>query len=109
MLIIIFRTTRVINVIRSIIMAIVPEINYSLIKCVFYCFIYGLVCEGSCFSVFPTQNLLSDAEVAEDVVEGFLGGDLTAGDFGEDVEDVAEIFGEEVTADAAVKAFDDTM
>ena len=65
---------------------------------------------------FPTQNLLSHAEtllshaeVSEDVVEGFLGGDLTAGDFGEDVEDVAEIFGEEVTADAAVKAFDDTM
>ena len=47
--------------------------------------------------------------MAEDVVEGFLGGDLAAGDFGEDIEDIAEIFGEEVTADTAVKAFDDAM
>ena len=32
---------------------------------------------------FPTQNLLSDAEMGEDVVEGFLGGDGAAGDVGE--------------------------
>ena len=31
---------------------------------------------------FPTQNLLSDAEMAKDIVEGFLGSDLTACDVG---------------------------
>ena len=36
--------------------------------------------------------LFSHAEVFEDVVEGFLGSDLAAGDFGEDVEGLAEVF-----------------
>lgn len=39
---------------------------------------------------------LSDAEVGEDVGEGLLGGDFAAGDGGEVVEAVAEIFGHEV-------------
>ena len=51
---------------------------------------------------FPTQNLLSDAEVVEDVVEGFLWGNLAAGDFGEDVEDLAEVFAEKVTAEGFI-------
>ena len=45
---------------------------------------------------FPTQNLLSDAEMGEDVVEGFLGGDGAAGDVGERGEGKAEILGDEV-------------
>lgn len=57
---------------------------------------------------FPTQNLLSDAEMAEDVVESFLGGDLAAGDVGEMVEGEAEVFGEEVTGEVGVEAFEDT-
>lgn len=56
----------------------------------------------------PTQNLLSHAEMAEDVVESFLGGDLTAGDVGEMVEGEAEVFGEEVTGEVGVEAFEDT-
>ena len=36
---------------------------------------------------------LSHAECAEDVVQGFLGGDLTASDVGEVVEGEAEVFG----------------
>ena len=31
---------------------------------------------------FSTQNLLSDAEMGEDIVEGLLGGNLSAGDVG---------------------------
>ena len=52
-------------------------------------------------------KLLAHAEVGEDVVEGFLRGDLAAGDFGEDVESLAEVFGEEVTAQFVVETFDD--
>ena len=54
------------------------------------------------------RDLLSDAEMAEDVVESFLGGDLTAGDVGEMVEGEAEVFGEEVTGEVGVEAFEDT-
>ena len=52
---------------------------------------------------FPTQNLLSDAkfslsdtEMGEDVVEGVLGGDGDAGELAEEVENVAQVFGNEV-------------
>lgn len=45
---------------------------------------------------FPTQNLLSDAEMGEDVVEGVLGGDGGAGELAEEVENVAKVFGNEV-------------
>ena len=37
-------------------------------------------------------ELLSHAEVGEDVVKGFLRGDLAASDFCENVEDLAEVF-----------------
>ena len=43
--------------------------------------------------------LLSHAEVAEDVVEGFLGGDGASGDVGKIGEDEVEVFGEEVAAE----------
>ena len=49
-------------------------------------------------SVNMLVNLLSHAEMTKDVVEGFLGGDLSAGDVGKDVEGETEIFGKEVTA-----------
>lgn len=39
---------------------------------------------------------LSDAEVGKDVIEGFLGGDGSAGDVGERGEGEAEILGDEV-------------
>jgi len=56
----------------------------------------------------PTQNLLSHAEMTEDVVEGFLGCDLTAGDVGEVMEGEAEVFGEKVAGEVGVEAFEDT-
>ena len=59
------------------------------------------------FRVVQT-GLLTDAEMAEDVVESFLGGDLTAGDVGDMVEGEAEVFGEEVTGEVGVEAFEDT-
>ena len=43
-------------------------------------------------------RLLADAEVLEDVVEGFLGSDLAARDFGKNVEGLAKIFRKEVAA-----------
>ena len=48
--------------------------------------------------LFVLLLLLADAEMFEDVVEGFLRCDLSAGDFGEDVEGLAEVFGYEVSA-----------
>ena len=67
-----------------------------------------ILCVSLQLDYFPTQNLLSDAEMAEDVVESFLGGDLTAGDVGEMVEGEVEVFGEEVTGEVGVEAFEDT-
>lgn len=67
-----------------------------------------ILCVSLQLDYFPTQNLLSYAEMAEDVVESFLGGDLTAGDVGEMVEGEAEVFGEEVTGEVGVEAFEDT-
>ena len=46
-----------------------------------------------------TQNLLSHAEVVEDVVEDLVGGDFAAGDFGEVKEGLAEVFADEVAAE----------
>lgn len=40
----------------------------------------------------------------EDIVEGFLWCNLTAGDFGKDIENVAEVFAEEVATDAVVES-----
>ena len=67
-----------------------------------------ILCVSLQLDYFPTQNLLSDAEMAEDVVESFLGGDLTASDVGEMVEGEAEVRGEEVTGEVGVEAFEDT-
>ena len=39
----------------------------------------------------------------KDVIEGLLGGDLAAGDFGEGIEGEAEVFGKKVAAQAVVK------
>ena len=44
------------------------------------------------------RDLLSHAESAEDVVEGFLGGDLSASDVCKMIEGEAEVFGKEVSA-----------
>ena len=44
----------------------------------------------------PTQNLLSDAEVWEDVAEDFVGGDFAACDFGEVEEGFADVLSYEV-------------
>ena len=45
----------------------------------------------------------------EDVVEGFLRCDLSAGDFGEDVESLAEVFGYEVSAELHLHAGEDVL
>ena len=47
---------------------------------------------------FPTQNLLSHAEVFKDVVEDFVGGNLTASNFGKSIEGEAEVFSKKVAA-----------
>ena len=57
---------------------------------------------------FSTQNLLSDAEMREDVLEGFLAGDGTAGDFAKVGENEAEVFGYKVGRQLVRKAVDDT-
>ena len=44
-------------------------------------------------------NLLSDAEVFEDVGKDGVGGDFATGDFGKVVEALAEVFGNEVAGD----------
>ena len=46
---------------------------------------------------FPTQNLLSDAEVGEDVAEDVVGGDF-AGDFAQVVHGFAYVLADEVAA-----------
>ena len=48
-----------------------------------------IVIDANCY-------LLPHAEVGKDVVEGFLGGDGTAGDFGERGKGEAEVFGDKV-------------
>lgn len=48
------------------------------------------------YIIVSNRGLLADAEVGENVGEGLLGGDFAAGDGGEVVEAVAEIFGHEV-------------
>ena len=53
------------------------------------------------------KGSLAHAEMAKDVVEGFLGGDLTAGDVGEMVEGEAEVFGNEVGGEVRGEAVDD--
>ena len=43
--------------------------------------------------------LFSDAEMGEDVAEDFVGGNLATRNLGEDVEGLAEVFAQKVTAD----------
>ena len=50
---------------------------------------------------FPTQNLFTDAEAAEDCAEDLVGGDF-AGDFAEVVHCFANVLAHEVAADAVV-------
>ena len=52
---------------------------------------------------------LSHAEVGEDVVEGFLGGDAASGDVGKGIEGEAEVFGKEVSAQVGVQAVKDAL
>ena len=59
-----------------------------------------IVIDANCY-------LLSDAEVGENVVEGFLGSDLAAGDVGEVGEGEAEVFGEEVAGELVVETLED--
>ena len=47
-------------------------------------------------SVNMLVDLLSHAEVLEDVVEGLLRGDLATCDFGKEVDGLAEIFRQEI-------------
>ena len=58
---------------------------------------------------FPTQNLLSDAEIFEDVLEDFVRGNLCAGDFGKDIENLTEIFAEKVATHLHIEAIDNAM
>ena len=54
---------------------------------------------------FPTQNLLSDAEVLEYVVQDFVAGDFAAGDFGKVMDAVAEVFGYEVSREILARQY----
>ena len=51
------------------------------------------------------KGSLSHAKMLEDVAENFVGCDLTAGDFGKDIEDLAEVFSKEVATKVDVHAF----
>ena len=53
--------------------------------------------------------LFSHAEMGEDVVEGFLRSDLAACDFCQGVDDLAEVFGKEVSTKFCLEARDDTL
>ena len=54
------------------------------------------------------MDLFAHAEVLENVIEGFLGGDSTTGDFGKNIKGLAEIFCEEITAELLRHAVQDT-
>lgn len=54
-------------------------------------------------NIFLIQNLLSDAEILEDIAEDFVGGDF-AGDFADVLETLAEVLREEVAGNVAGKA-----
>ena len=55
---------------------------------------------------FPTQNLLSDAEVLEDVAKDLVGGDV-AGDGGEVVDALADVLTQEIARYAVLEALAD--
>ena len=52
---------------------------------------------------FPTQNLFSDAEVGEDVVENLGGGDDATSDVGKGIETLTEVFAQKVVGDVHLK------
>ncbi len=54
---------------------------------------------------FPTQNLLSHAEVGKDVVEDVFGGDFAACDFAKVMEAPSEVFGHKVCRGLVGKGF----
>ena len=55
------------------------------------------------------MNLLSDAEVLEDVVEGVLAGDATTEDAFEGIDDGVEVFGNEVATEVRLESVDDVL
>ena len=55
------------------------------------------------------MNLLSDAEVLEDVVEGVLAGDASTEDAVEGVDDSVEVFGNQVAAEVGLESIDDVQ
>ena len=57
---------------------------------------------------FPTQNLLSDAMILEDVVKDFVGGEEVFSEDGVDGgEGAAEVFGDEVGGEAGAHGGED--
>ena len=57
---------------------------------------------------FPTQNLFSDAEVGEDVVENLGGGDDATSDVGKGIETLTEVFTQKVVGDVHLKTIKNT-
>ena len=53
--------------------------------------------------------LFSHAEVFKDISEYFGGSNLTAGDFGEGVNGLAEVFAEEIAAELHLETIDDAL
>ena len=67
---------------------------------------------SNCSELFRVvyKGLLAHAEEREDIVEGFLGGDLAfTGDFGKVGKDEAEVFGNEVTCKAGFETVEDAL
>ena len=58
---------------------------------------------------FPTQNLLSDAEMLEDVVEGVLAGDASTEDAVEGIDDSVEVFCNQVATEMRLESIDDVL
>ena len=58
---------------------------------------------------FPTQNLLSDAKVLEDIVERVLAGDASTEDTVEGIDDGVEVFGNEVATEMRLESVDDVL
>ena len=59
---------------------------------------------------FRTIGLFTDAKIFKDIIQRFLRRDATfASDFGEGVENAAEVFGDEVGTDAEVHGVENTL
>ena len=57
---------------------------------------------------FPTQNLLSDAKMGEDVVKGLGGGNESTSDISKLKENEFKVFGNNVSREACFKRLADT-